>query len=30
MERLGFRSVYHMSEEIVGWQKKGLPLSRSS
>jgi len=30
MSRLGFRSVYHMSEGIVGWQKKGFPLSTSS
>ena len=30
MGRLGFRSVYHMSEGIVGWQKKGFPLSTSS
>jgi len=30
MERLGFRSVYHLYEGIVGWQKKGLPLSRAS
>ena len=30
MERLGFQSVYHMSEGIVGWQKKAFPLSRSS
>ena len=30
MERLGFRSVYHMFEGIVGWQKKGIPLSRTS
>ena len=30
MERLGFRSLYHMSEGIVGWQKKGFPLSKSS
>jgi hypothetical protein len=28
--RLGFRSVYHMFEGIVGWQKKGFPLSTSS
>ena len=28
MERLGFRSVNHMVEGVVGWQKKGLPLSR--
>jgi len=30
MERLGFRSAYHMVEGIVGWQKKGFPLSRPS
>jgi rhodanese-related sulfurtransferase len=30
MGPLGFRSVYHMSEGIVGWQKKGFPLSTSS
>jgi rhodanese-related sulfurtransferase len=30
MNRLGFRSVYHMFEGIVGWQKKGFPLSTSS
>lgn len=30
MHGLGFRSVYHMFEGIVGWQKKGLPLSTSS
>jgi rhodanese-related sulfurtransferase len=29
MERLGFRLVYHMVEGIVGWQKKGYPLSRA-
>lgn len=29
MERLGFRSVSHMVEGILGWQKKGLPLSRA-
>jgi len=28
MERLGFRSVYHMVEGILGWQKKGFPVSR--
>ena len=28
--RLGFRSAYHMFEGIVGWQKKGFPLSTSS
>ena len=30
MERLGFRSVYHMNQGILGWQQKKLPLSRSS
>jgi len=30
MNRLGFRSVYHMFEGIVGWQKKGFSLSGSS
>ena len=30
MGRLGFRSVYHMFEGILGWQKKGFPLSTSS
>jgi len=30
MGRLGFRSAYHMFEGIVGWQKKGFPLSRTS
>lgn len=30
MDRLGFRSAYHMFEGIVGWQKKGFPLSTSS
>ncbi len=29
MERMGFRSVYHMFEGIVGWQKKGFPLFTS-
>jgi rhodanese-related sulfurtransferase len=28
MEQLGFRSVHHMVSGIVGWEKKGLPLSR--
>ena len=28
MERLAFQSVYHMVEGIVGWQKKGFPVSR--
>jgi rhodanese-related sulfurtransferase len=30
MGRLGFRSAYHMFEGIVGWQRKGFPLSTSS
>jgi rhodanese-related sulfurtransferase len=30
MERLGFGSVYHMTQGIVGWQQKKLPLSRVS
>ena len=30
LERLGFRSVYHMFEGIVGWQKKAFPLVKSS
>ncbi|HYL80411.1 MAG TPA: rhodanese-like domain-containing protein [Candidatus Acidoferrum sp.] len=29
MERLEFRSVSHMVEGILGWQKKGFPLSRT-
>ena len=29
MERLGFQSVFHMVEGIVGWQKKGFPVSRT-
>ena len=28
MEQLGFRSVYHMVNGILGWEKKGLTLSR--
>ena len=28
MEQLGFRTVYHMRDGIVGWEKKGLALSR--
>jgi len=28
MERLGFQSVYHMVEGILGWQKKGFPVSQ--
>jgi len=30
MERLGFRSIYHMNQGIVGWQQKKFPLSRPS
>jgi rhodanese-related sulfurtransferase len=30
MERLGFRTVYHMNQGIVAWQQKKLPLSRPS
>lgn len=30
MKRLGFRSVFHMTEGIVGWQQQKFPLSRSS
>ncbi len=30
MERLGFRSVYHMNQGILGWQQKKLPVSRPS
>ena len=30
MERLGFRSIYHMHQGIVGWQQKKLPFSRPS
>jgi rhodanese-related sulfurtransferase len=28
MKQLGFRSVYHMNDGIVGWEKKGLALPR--
>jgi len=28
MEQLGFRTMYHMRDGIVGWEKKGLALSR--
>jgi rhodanese-related sulfurtransferase len=28
MEQLGFRTVYHMRDGIVGWEKTGLALSR--
>jgi rhodanese-related sulfurtransferase len=30
MQRLGFQSVYHMTEGILRWEKKGFPLSRPS
>jgi len=30
MERLGFRSIYHMNQGILGWLQKKLPLSRPS
>jgi rhodanese-related sulfurtransferase len=30
MERLGFQSIFHMHQGIVGWQQKGYPVSRSS
>jgi len=29
MERLGFKSILHMGEGIVGWQRSRLPLVRS-
>lgn len=29
MERLGFRSLHHMFEGILAWQKKGLPVSQT-
>ncbi len=29
MERMDFRSIYHMGDGIIGWQAKGFPLSRS-
>ncbi len=29
MEGMDFRSIYHMRDGIIGWQAKGLPLSRS-
>ena len=28
MDQLGFRTMYHMRDGIVGWEKKGLVLSR--
>jgi rhodanese-related sulfurtransferase len=30
MERLGFQSVFHMTDGIVGWQQQKLPLARPS
>jgi rhodanese-related sulfurtransferase len=30
MDRLGFGSVFHMTQGIVGWQQQKLPLSRAS
>ena len=30
MQRLGFRSVYHMAEGILRWQKMGFPMTRVS
>ena len=30
MQRLGFQSLYHMTEGILRWEKKGFPLSRPS
>ena len=30
MERLSFRSVYHMNQGILDWQQKKLPLSHPS
>jgi len=29
MDRLGFRSVYHMFEGILGWQNRGFPSTKS-
>jgi rhodanese-related sulfurtransferase len=29
MERLGFGSLYHMYEGVVGWQGKGFPLTKN-
>ena len=30
MERLGFRSILHMTQGIVGWQEQKLPVFRPS
>jgi rhodanese-related sulfurtransferase len=30
MQRLGFQSVFHMTQGIVGWQQQKLPLARPS
>jgi phage shock protein E len=30
MDRLGFRSVFHMHEGILGWQRQKLPVSPPS
>jgi rhodanese-related sulfurtransferase len=30
MERLGFRSIFHMNEGIVMWKQQGFPLARPS
>ncbi len=30
MQRLGFQSLYHMTEGILRWEKKGFPVSRQS
>jgi phage shock protein E len=30
MQRLGFQSLYHMTEGILRWEKKGFPVSRAS
>ena len=30
MHRLGFRSVHHMAEGILRWQKMGFPMTRVS
>ncbi len=29
MQRLGFQSVYHMRDGVIGWQAKGFSLSTS-
>ena len=30
MERLGFRSIFHMTQGMVGWQAQKLPVFRPS